>query len=331
MARVLIAEPSKTLAALVKLSLAELGVELEVTHDGASALAAARTRLPDALVADQALPGLDGYALAHGVKQLASERKKTVPTLLLVSEHTPPDPERLAYVGISDVLPKPFERAVLLERVRALLDGLLTGAPATASQAGLTGVAAGVHPSMLPVGGYASSHAHAPMMLPPTAPSPRPGAMPASPPPEIEWRGMVEAQIEATLGPILAAKLPAMVDAAISRILPGLVTAAAEKALEGRVAPLVDNAVRRTLGELATPTTIQRIVSDDAKNAVADAVGRIESRVESELLERLDRFAREVLPGRLQAQAEQVIWKIVPTLAEDIIKDEIKRLTQEHP
>ncbi|MFO0745561.1 MAG: response regulator [Myxococcota bacterium] len=314
MARVLIAEPSKTLAALVKLSLADLGAELEVVHDGASALASAKNRLPDALVADQALSGLDGYALAHGVKQLGAERRKTVPILLLVSDHAPPDAERLAYVGITDVLPKPFERAVLLERVRALLD-----------------LAPAASPS-----------------LPPTAPSPRPSAMPLAsglPPTqtpsqaahELDLRPLVESQVEAMLAPVLAAKLPALLDAALQRMLPPLVATAAERALVegGRVPSLVEAIVRRSLGEIATPTSIQRIVSDDAKLALGDAVGRavqhIEGRLESELLERLDRFARDVLPARLQAHAEQVIWKIVPTLAEDIIKDEIKRLTQENP
>jgi len=293
--RILIAEPSKTLAALIKLSLGELGVELEVTHDGAAALAAARQRLPDALVTDQALSGLDGYALAHAVKGLASERNRLVPTLLLVSEHAPPDAERLAYVGISDVLPKPFERAVLLERVRALLD---VRAPTPAN--------------------LSYSQPLVSSSAPTAAPAPDLGAL-------------VEAQLAPIIGPLLAQKLPALVDAAVARLLPERVQQLAERAVAERVPALVEAGVRRVLAELATPTAIQRIVSEDSRALVVETVQRMEGRLESELLERLDRFAKEVLPQRLQAHAEQVIWKIVPTIAEDIVKDEIKRLTQEHP
>ena len=111
--RILVAEPSRTLSALIRAALADLGADIELAADGANALASARARLPDLLVCDQGLPGLDGYALAHAVKQLPGGKK--VATLMLVPDHVSPDPERLAYVGIQDVLAKPFERAVLLE------------------------------------------------------------------------------------------------------------------------------------------------------------------------------------------------------------------------
>jgi len=346
--RILIAEPSKTLAALVKLSLSELGAELEVAHDGASALASARARLPDALVCEEAMPGLDGYGLAFSVRQLAGEMGKgAVPTLLLVSEHAAPDLERLAYVGIGDVLPKPFERAILLERVKALFDpprpaarAFATpayGAPAPEPAAPLTRAFGQPITRPSAADGLAALQA-VPTIAPPPPTSPflRPTLEPR--PPDItagELKALVGAeitdQIQAELEPLLAAKLPHLLDAAVQRLLPGLVQAQLERAVAEQVPALAQAAVQRTLAEVATPTAIQRIVSEDAKVVVGEVAQRIEGRLEHELLERLDRFARDVLPGRLQAQAEQIIWKIVPTIAEDIVKDEIKRLTQELP
>ncbi|MCC6624647.1 MAG: response regulator transcription factor [Deltaproteobacteria bacterium] len=324
MPRILIAEPSKTLAALVKLSLAELGAELEVAHDGAAALAIARARLPDALVCDQGLPGLDGYGLAHTLRQLAAEAGRApVVVLMLVPEHATPDPERLAYVGIGDVLVKPFERAVLLERVRALLDAARPAAlPAPTSGRPSSGSSAASHATAL---------APAPTYTPPTSPFVRP--TPSNDLPPHELQGLIGAEIahrvQAELEPLLAARLPALVDAAVQRALPGIVQAHLERAVADRVGPHVEGAVQRALAALVTPAALERGVAAEARGAVGEVAGRIEGRLENELLERLDRFARESLPARLMTHAEQIIWKIVPTIAEDIVKDEIKRLTQE--
>ncbi len=311
MTRILIAEPSKTLAALVKLSLADLGAELDVAHDGAAALAIARNRLPDALVADQALPGLDGYALAHGVRQLAGERR--IPTLLLVSEHMPADQERLAWVGIHDVLQKPFERAVLLERVRTMLESSLP--PALRAPYPGSSSAASTGPATAPQADPRTSAGRATT----ERDLPRP----------VDLGPQIESEVRAQLTPILAQKLPGILDAALQRLLPAHLQAIAEQAIAERVPGLVEAAVRRALAEQLTPTTIARMVADEARGALGDAAARVEGRLEQELVARLDVFARDVLPGRLQAHAEQVVWKVVPTIAEDLVKDEIKRLTAE--
>jgi cell pole-organizing protein PopZ len=93
--------------------------------------------------------------------------------------------------------------------------------------------------------------------------------------------------------------------------------------------------VRAALSELATPTRIDNIVAEEVRGVLAATVStevarasdEIRVRVETELLSRLDHFARTELRDRLTAHAEQIVWKVVPTLAEDLVKDEIKRLT----
>lgn len=336
-ARILVAEPSRTLAALIRAALGELGAEIEVAPDGAAALAAARARAPDVLVCDQGLPGLDGYALAHAMKQLVGPKK--LATLLLVPDHATPDAERLAYVGITDVLTKPFERAVLLERVRGLLAGI------GASARGLPG----------------AERARAPLLgEPATARTPRPHGFDAAPGPSreppAEGRAsvasaretleplvseVVDARLEARLGQLVSQRLPALLDAALARLLPTAVLEATQRAVAERVPAAVEGAARMALAEVATPTRIDRLVGDIARQAtekaVADAlapllggaVEAVKARVEGELLGRLDNFARTELPARLSAHAEQIVWRVVPTIAEDLVKEEIKRLTAE--
>jgi len=103
----------------------------------------------------------------------------------------------------------------------------------------------------------------------------------------------------------------------------------------------VEGAARNALAEVATPARIDRIVAEIARAVaeksvadalaplVAGAVEAVKARVEGELLGRLDLFARTELPARLTSHAEQIVWKVVPTIAEDLVKEEIKRLSSE--
>ncbi len=147
--------------------------------------------------------------------------------------------------------------------------------------------------------------------------------------------------IDARLSTLVTQRLPSLLDGALARLLPQAVMEATQRAVAERVPQAVDGAARLALAEIATPTRIDRIVGDIARGVVehtiaealaplvASSVESVKARVEGELLGRLDTFARTELPARLTAHAEQIVWKVVPTIAEDLVKEEIKRLTQE--
>lgn len=336
--RILVAEPSRTLSALIRATLAELGGEIEVAPDGVQALQSARARVPDVLVCDQGLPGLDGYALAHAVKQLAGGKK--VATLLLVPDHAQPDPERLEYVGIHDVLAKPFERAVLLERVRGLIGPVSPPRidPPTAQRA---------RPDVPPARAEVSPtarHEVSPATARPEVSAPQPYAHAVAGPSDAELEAAIARVLDQRLSQLVSQRLPPLLDAALARMLPQVVLEATQRVVAERVPGAVDNAVRATLSEVATPARIDRTVAEAAKPAIdraiaglhatlqpelGNAVESVKARVEGELLGRLDQFARNELPTRLTAHAEQIVWKVVPTIAEDLVKEELKRLTAE--
>ena len=48
---------------------AEEGQEVQVVHSAEAALERARAELPDVLISDIAMPGMDGYELAQRVRQ----------------------------------------------------------------------------------------------------------------------------------------------------------------------------------------------------------------------------------------------------------------------
>ena len=90
-----------------------------VAHDGASALAAATRMLPDLLVTDIEMPGIDGLELARQVRSIPGE----IATPVLIMSARARLGDRLAgfETGAIDYLIKPFDPAELKARVQAQL------------------------------------------------------------------------------------------------------------------------------------------------------------------------------------------------------------------
>ena len=117
--RVLVAEGSATLQTLIRMTLEGDGLVVHCVGEGRAALSNWHESPPQLLIADAALPDLDGYALVEHLR--SDETSQDIPVLLLTSDLATPDLERLDHLGIQDVLTKPFEQHDLLERVRAML------------------------------------------------------------------------------------------------------------------------------------------------------------------------------------------------------------------
>jgi two-component system, OmpR family, alkaline phosphatase synthesis response regulator PhoP len=116
---VLIVEDEKHLAAGLRFNLEAEGYEVETAADGETALKllleeGARF---DVVVLDVMLPGLDGFGVAAELRRAGS----FVPVLMLTARGRPEDVLRGFESGADDYLPKPFELAVLIARIRALL------------------------------------------------------------------------------------------------------------------------------------------------------------------------------------------------------------------
>jgi DNA-binding response OmpR family regulator len=119
MSRVLIVEDEEHLALGLKFNLEAEGLEAEVAGEGETAL---KLLLPadngfDAVVLDVMLPGINGFEV---VSQLRNA-KQYVPVLMLTARGRPEDVLRGFEAGVDDYLPKPFELAILVARLRGLL------------------------------------------------------------------------------------------------------------------------------------------------------------------------------------------------------------------
>ena len=115
--RVLIVEDRVRMAAMLQRALQREGYLAMTVHDGEAALATIESHHLDAIVMDIMMPKLDGFAVLAQMRL----RNIKVPTILLTAKDTSQDVVHGLDLGADDYLTKPFELAVLLARLRALI------------------------------------------------------------------------------------------------------------------------------------------------------------------------------------------------------------------
>jgi len=115
--RVLVVEDDDAIAQVLTRSLRMEGYEVRVAEDGIVALEQAHGFLPDLVVLDLGLPGLDGLEVARELRK----RDDDVPILVLTARDAVESRVEGLDAGADDYLVKPFERQELLARLRALL------------------------------------------------------------------------------------------------------------------------------------------------------------------------------------------------------------------
>ncbi|MCG2583109.1 response regulator [Massilia sp. TS11] len=116
MNRILIVEDEPELAGVVADYLGLAGYLPQVIGDGAEAWTALRTRLPDLIVLDLMLPGMDGLALCRAVRAFSD-----VPIIMVTARVEEVDRLLGLEAGADDYLCKPFSPRELVARVKAIL------------------------------------------------------------------------------------------------------------------------------------------------------------------------------------------------------------------
>jgi two-component system, OmpR family, response regulator MprA len=115
-ARVLVVEDDRPIAEVLQRSLRMEGYDVRTSGDGREALDAAHAFLPDLVVLDLGLPGLDGIEVARRLRA-----HDDTPILMLTARDALEARVEGLDSGADDYLVKPFERRELLARMRALL------------------------------------------------------------------------------------------------------------------------------------------------------------------------------------------------------------------
>src|SRR5271156_6555102 len=124
--RILIIEDERGLTDVLVYNLQREGYDTVVAHDGQEGLRKAQMHLPDIVLLDLMLPGLNGLDLCRELR--AGERTRNGPIIMVTAKAEETDHVIGFSMGADDYLTKPFSVKVLLQRIKALHRRMESGA-----------------------------------------------------------------------------------------------------------------------------------------------------------------------------------------------------------
>jgi two-component system KDP operon response regulator KdpE len=116
MTRILIVDDEIQIRRALDINLRAHGYEVALAETGEEALTEAAARLPDLVLLDLGLPGMDGVDVIRGLRVWTS-----IPIIILSARHTDASKVAALDAGADDYITKPFSINELLARLRASL------------------------------------------------------------------------------------------------------------------------------------------------------------------------------------------------------------------
>jgi len=117
--QVLVVEDERDIAELVVHYLRREGFSAQWVGDGRTALARIEKSVPDLLILDLMLPGIDGLEICRRVRR--NDRTMAVPIIMLTAKGEETDKVVGLEMGADDYMTKPFSPRELVARVKSLL------------------------------------------------------------------------------------------------------------------------------------------------------------------------------------------------------------------
>ncbi|PAW86284.1 MAG: histidine kinase [Pedosphaera sp. Tous-C6FEB] len=128
--RVLVVDDEADVTQLLSYNFRDAGYDVLSANDGMTAVSLAQRWLPEAIVLDLNLPGLDGFAVCEMLRVLPSTRD--IPILMLTAFATEQSRKLGLQIGATDYLTKPFSPRDVVARVGRLVEDSHGGAATSA-------------------------------------------------------------------------------------------------------------------------------------------------------------------------------------------------------
>ena len=117
--KILIVEDDPSFLRAISHIVEKEGYEVTYASNGMTGLRMAKEDKPDLLILDIMLPGIDGFEICYQLRHEPETAK--LPIIMLSAKGQETDKTTGLEVGADEYLTKPVDRAVLLEKVTALL------------------------------------------------------------------------------------------------------------------------------------------------------------------------------------------------------------------
>jgi twitching motility two-component system response regulator PilH len=119
MPRVLIVDDSPTETYKFKEILEKNGFDIITADNGADGVAVARQELPDVVLMDVVMPGLNGFQATRQISK--NEETKHIPVIIVTTKDQETDRVWGKRQGASDYLTKPVDESLLMETIKRVL------------------------------------------------------------------------------------------------------------------------------------------------------------------------------------------------------------------
>lgn len=285
-------DDSKTMRKVLEITFSGEAYETRIASNAQEAFNELAEHPVSVALVDVTLPFESGYDVCKRVKA----EYPAVRVLLLSSKQNPYDPSRGVNCGADDHLDKPFDTQVLLDKVKALVNRPVV-VPVTATPAEEAPSNDSRSPTAIPAGLEDEPlDSLAPILIPIEDEEEPIAAAPAPEPVE---------PVQEPLSPLKPAHpLSAAIEAATTAPtrLPGTLPTAAQRA-------------DLTMPAAATPSSEHGSSAFTQLESKLGSLGLTEAQIVGVLA-----LSRDVV--------EAAVWEVVPTLAEVLIKEEIRRLTR---
>ncbi|MGF1479694.1 MAG: diguanylate cyclase domain-containing protein [Cyanophyceae cyanobacterium] len=116
---VLIVDDQKTLRRLLRRSMEKEGYRVAEADNGEACLTLVQEELPDIILLDALMPVMDGFTCCHQLQTRFGDR--CPPVLMITALNDRESVDRAFKIGAADFVTKPIHWAVLVQRVRRLL------------------------------------------------------------------------------------------------------------------------------------------------------------------------------------------------------------------
>ena len=116
---ILIADDEEDLRLLVQVTLENPSYQILTAVDGCSAVEAISSHIPDLLILDWMMPGLNGCEVVQKLRQRSDTAK--IPIVMLSAKDGLEARQQMASFDLAGYLVKPFSPLELIQKVRAVL------------------------------------------------------------------------------------------------------------------------------------------------------------------------------------------------------------------
>jgi len=119
--KILYVEDDPASETLVRRILGSEGFQIVSASDGLTAIEVARRELPDMILMDINISGLDGYEVTTRLRTI--EELKNIPIVAVTAATLSGDRERVLIAGCTGYIPKPIDVDTFPDQVRSFLQG----------------------------------------------------------------------------------------------------------------------------------------------------------------------------------------------------------------